>query len=657
MTLAEFLIQVTRYIYLLIGVLSLIDFARRRNRTQLDISLLFGTLGLIVGVQEFIALTGLRPIWLVKFMQISLMAHPYLMLRVVEHFRPISTRVRWFALAGMLASWLILILLTELSPPLNVGLVIYFAIVETYSVAAFVRGALTTGGVTRWRLGLTAAGSAMIAAVMILAGVNAVVPTLSPYTALPIQTLAVFSGLSYYLGLSPTRWMRRAWQLNELYSFLREAAGKPAAERGETMLAHLCATAVRTTGGRAAMAALWDAERQQLIIRSSTHPAMAGTISTSQGATGRAWQTLRPALARNVTELAPDSAQLAATIQAQALMAIPIITVEHTWGVLVVLLQRSSLFPDDDMDLLALFAEQSALALEQAQLLNEQKTLLGEQQKLVEQLRERTGQLEESNNELEAFSYSVSHDLRAPLRHIEGFTDFLAKADAVTSDEKSLRYLTLISEAAKRMGRLIDNLLTFSRLGRSALTVTLVDLSSMLEEVRQELHLETQGREIVWKVGQLPRVHCDPELMRLVLINLLSNAIKYTRPRTPAQIEVENVGGQMDGVVICVRDNGVGFDMEYADKLFGVFQRLHHNDEFEGTGIGLANVRRIVHRHGGRTWAEGVPGQGASFYFSLPSASIQTMSHVASSGQLRSNAFLFASPITPPGNSVSNPPP
>lgn len=657
MTLAEFLIQVTRFIYLLIGVLTLIDFLRRRNPTQLDISLLFGTLALIVGVQEFIALTGLRPIWLVKFMQINLMAHPYLLLRVVEHFRPTDSRIRWFAIVGMVVSWLLLIGLNELSPLLNVGLVAYFAIVEVYSVAAFVSGALTTAGVTRWRLGLTAAGSAMIAAVMILAGINAVVPALSTYTALPIQALSVLSGLSYYFGLSPTRWLRRAWQLNELYSFLREAAGKPAAERGETMLKHLCDTAVRTTGGRAATAALWNKDQQQLVIHSSTHPNMAGTISTIQGATGKAWQTHRPALARTVSELAPESAKLAAVIQAQALMAIPIMTADHVWGVLGVLLQRPSLFPDDDMDLLALFAEQSALALEQMQLLNEQKSLLGEQKKLVEELRVRTVQLEESNNELEAFSYSVSHDLRAPLRHIEGFTDFLAKADSVTSDEKNARYLGLISEAAKRMGRLIDNLLTFSRLGRAALTITIVDLSGLVEEVRQDLQLEMQGREIVWKIGKLPRVHCDAELMRLVLINLLSNAIKYSRPRSPAQIEIENVGGQADGVVICVRDNGVGFDMDYADKLFGVFQRLHHQDEFEGTGIGLANVRRIVHRHGGRTWAEAAPDKGASFYFSLPSTSIQTLSSVANSGALKSNAFLFAPPMTPPGSSVSNPPP
>jgi len=236
---------------------------------------------------------------------------------------------------------------------------------------------------------------------------------------------------------------------------------------------------------------------------------------------------------------------------------------------------------------------------------------------LERRVRERTAELELANKELEAFSYSVSHDLRAPLRHIDGFTGLLAKSAGSTLPEADRRYLNLIINSVGRMSRLIDDLLDFSRTGRAEMRRTEVNLSDLLEKVIQELQPETEGRNIVWKKGSLPLVQADPALLRQVFSNLLFNALKYTRPRDPAEIEI-GCRGETEETVIFVRDNGVGFDMQYADKLFGVFQRLHRNEEFEGTGIGLANVRRIIARHGGRTWAEGKVDEGAVFYFSLP---------------------------------------
>jgi light-regulated signal transduction histidine kinase (bacteriophytochrome) len=225
-------------------------------------------------------------------------------------------------------------------------------------------------------------------------------------------------------------------------------------------------------------------------------------------------------------------------------------------------------------------------------------------------------ELEEKNRELEAFSYSVSHDLRAPLRHIDGFADLLLQHAGSTLDEKGQRYLETISDSAKSMGQLIDDLLIFSRMGRTELQKTIVDLNKLIEDVRRSLEPETAGRDIEWDVAPLPAVHADPAMLRLVLTNLLSNAVKYTRPRTRAHIEIGVIEEDRE-VALFVRDNGVGFDMEYGQKLFGVFQRLHSSDDFEGTGIGLANVRRIIHRHGGRTWAEGKVGEGATFWVSL----------------------------------------
>ncbi len=236
---------------------------------------------------------------------------------------------------------------------------------------------------------------------------------------------------------------------------------------------------------------------------------------------------------------------------------------------------------------------------------------------LERRVAERTAELESANKELEAFSYSVSHDLRAPLRHVEGFVEILLATKAPLLDEEARRYLDTIADAARHMGRLIDDLLAFSRTARAELVKSTVSLPELVQSVISELRQETEGRDVEWVVGRLPDVEADPSLLRQVFINLWGNALKYTRKRAKARIEV---GSRVEPAehIIFVRDNGVGFDMRYAHKLFGVFQRLHRAADFEGTGVGLANVRRVITRHAGRTWAEAKPEKGATFYFTLP---------------------------------------
>ena len=228
-----------------------------------------------------------------------------------------------------------------------------------------------------------------------------------------------------------------------------------------------------------------------------------------------------------------------------------------------------------------------------------------------------SGRLERVNRELAAFSYSVSHDLRAPFRHIVGFAELLRETEAERFTERGQRYVATIVEAAETAGRLVDALLNFSQMGRAALVQVEFDPALLIAEARQMLTLDQQGRAVEWRIGPMPLVRADPAMLRQVFQNLLSNALKYTRRQPHAVIEVgcETTASEF---VFHVRDNGAGFDMAYAHKLFGVFQRLHRSEDFEGIGIGLANVQRIVERHGGRIWPEAKPGQGAVFWFTLP---------------------------------------
>ena len=241
---------------------------------------------------------------------------------------------------------------------------------------------------------------------------------------------------------------------------------------------------------------------------------------------------------------------------------------------------------------------------------------------LNRQLEGKVAQISDVNRELEAFSYSVSHDLRAPLRHISGFSQKLRHHLGEGIDDKSQHYIEVVSSAAQRMAMLIDDLLVFSRLGRGALRLQAVDMQSLVEEARDLAQAEVPERRIVWTLATLPMVIGDENMLRTVWQNLIGNAVKYTGRCPVARIEVSVSRSDNGDHVFTVSDNGAGFDMQYADKLFGVFQRLHRASEFPGNGIGLANVRRIIARHGGRAWAEAELDKGAHFHFSLPATDL-----------------------------------
>jgi light-regulated signal transduction histidine kinase (bacteriophytochrome) len=279
-------------------------------------------------------------------------------------------------------------------------------------------------------------------------------------------------------------------------------------------------------------------------------------------------------------------------------------------GETVAVSSRWSLRRDED--------ERPAAILETNNDISGQKRWEEEIRSLNAELAKWSAELQAANKELESFAYSVAHDLRAPLRHMAGFAELLQKKSSSVLDDKGQRYMAMILESAKRMGGLIDDLLAFSRMGRVEAQMALVNLDQLVKEVVGEVRQDVDGREIVWRIDSLPTCYADRSMLRIVFVNLVSNAIKFTRQRARAEIEIGLAKGNEHEAVVFVRDNGAGFDMKYVDKLFGVFQRLHSAEEFEGTGIGLATVQRIIYRHGGKVRAEGAVDQGATVYFSIP---------------------------------------
>jgi PAS domain S-box-containing protein len=302
------------------------------------------------------------------------------------------------------------------------------------------------------------------------------------------------------------------------------------------------------------------------------------------------------------------------------ILAVPLASASGVLGVMSIYAARADAFPEEEVKLLQELAGDVGYGLEvlrtRAGRDRAEQALQRAHDRLEIEVQARTAQMEIALKDLESFAYSVAHDLRAPLRAVDGFAQLLLKEYAANLPEKAQHYLEMVGQNARQMGRLIDDLLRFSRLSRQPLSRQTVDMADMVRHCLDELKAEQEERHVEVTIGDLATCEGDPALLKQLWLNLLSNALKFTRGRDPARIEVER--SVQDGeVVYRVRDNGVGFDMRYTDKLFGVFQRLHSAEEFEGTGVGLAIVHRIVRRHGGRIWAEAKPNEGATFFFTV----------------------------------------
>ena len=352
---------------------------------------------------------------------------------------------------------------------------------------------------------------------------------------------------------------------------------------------------------------LWHSAIAQEIQAIRQAAGQSTSISLGVGLPGQVFASGRPAWISDVTRDPTFHRQeLAKAIGARAALALPVLAGKEVVAVLE-FFATEPLEPDEPLlDVMAQIGTQLGRVIER--------------KRAAEALEKWISEVEEANRELEAFSYSVSHDLRAPLRAMDGYSRILLELDASGLSEQAKEFLERIRKNAQHMAQLIDDLLNFSRLGRQALRTQPVAPADLVYQALADLRDELEGREVRVTIGELPLCQADPRLLRQVYANLLGNALKYTRTRRQAVVEVgySSNSGEPGECVYFVRDNGVGFDMRYADKVFGGFQRLHRAEDYEGTGIGLATVKRIVQRHGGRIWAEASVNQGATFYFTLP---------------------------------------
>lgn len=624
MSLVDFWRLLSQVSFLFVSVTTLYQWIRHRDQTRLDIALVFLLFSVAILGQYYRTITQDTNQWLALGFSVAILAQPFFLLRIVRYFHPLPSLILWLAFGTFVAASVILaVTLLSLAPgtptprSTAIPLVAYLVVVGGYASFLFVRGAVTIPGVTGKRLFLVSLGSGLLALLFL----GALVLSLLGATQLPepaqslvgvaLQSLAIASAASYYLGFSPPRGLIRSWQLRELQRFLQLAPKKPSLAESSTLLA---SSAQRAVGGASALVLLWDTRKGGL------------RAAAPEDAVGQHWDWKEEPLLVEVLHkrrprasfvgLSAPGLQTAPWVRkvgARTCYVLPLESSLHRWGVFLVALRYSPLFVQDDLDLLTLLGEQCALQLDAAALVD---SLAQVNDALKERVAEQSRQallLEEANKELEAFSYSVSHDLRSPLRGIDGWSSALQEDYGHELDETAQDYLKRVRSEARRMSQLIDDLFQLSRVSRTELVLDVVDLSRVASKVAGRLKESLPERNIEFVIQPELNAFCDSRLIDVVLTNLFDNAAKFTAPRNPAVVEF----GQTESGAFFVRDNGVGYDMRYADKLFGVFQRMHDMASFPGTGIGLAIVKRVIQRQGGRVWAEGKLGEGATFYFTL----------------------------------------
>jgi signal transduction histidine kinase len=597
----------TNAAFLLVFVAVVVRAIRRPSRESIDVAIFFGAPAISITQSWVVAALGIQNPTLSLISGALVLAMPLLTLRVIQGFTDLpGVIVPAATVAWAVAAIGLLVAPRPMPQPLLLLIVVYFTLFEGYAAFAVLRATSRAHGVTRHRLQLIAAGTLLLALTILGAGLAAVLPFVSSF----VLPLALGSALAYLFGFAPPGPLRRAWQAPEVFEFVRRTSrlvGEAGPEMVHTALAREIAVA---TGENEAGLGIWRPETEVLRFWRTRGEPIDRRLDESLASEAFIAQR-----AVATTEDAAGERQLPAEYRRSRpshVLAAPVTVGGRRIGVIAIIAARRSTFFDDDLALLQLLADQAGVVLEHRRLFEEVHGLNRALERSVSELRA-------LNEELGSFAYSVSHDLRAPLRSIDGFSQILLEDKAAVLGDDGRRHLDRVRAAATSMGILIDDMLLLSRLTREEMNPRSVDLTQLARSVVDELRAREPDREVEFESdGALPAIG-DERLLRIALTNLLANSWKFTRSRDLAHVSFgsETRDGE---AVFFVKDDGVGFDMRYAQKLFGAFQRLHNKSEFEGTGVGLATVQRIVHRHGGRVWAESEVDKGATFYFTLPPA-------------------------------------
>jgi len=608
---AELLRYLSAGVFILVFAVVLVRAVRRPSRSTIDVALFFAVPAVVIAeIGALQLLDAKAPEWLAIASVVALLSLPLLTLRAIEGIAQVARRVVQLAVVGWLVSSLLVVgLPTPLPGAAVVFVLVYFVAFEGYAGLAVFRAARGARGVVRRRLQLIGAGTVLLALVFVAAGFAILVPPV----ALLAQPLALLAGLAYLVGFAPPAILRRAWEAPAFREFIRDT-NRLAGERGIDEVRYALAQGIAAVLGTAVGGlGIWDEARDTLVFYTSRHEKVERSLDESLAARAfieqRAISEDEATSARRI----PDTYR---TRRRHVVLAAPMTVGSRRVGVVSTIAERESTFLEDDLELLQLAAEHTAVVLDSRKLYREVSGLNEDLERSVRELRA-------LNNEMESFAYAVSHDLRAPLRSIDGFSQILVEDKAGALGEDGRELLGRVRAAATRMGELIDDLLDLSRVSRHDLVIDTVDLGGIAESVVEELRTREPQREVEVSIEVPDPAAGDPRLLRVVLTNLLANAWKFTRDRRPAHI-CFGAEPAKNATRFFVRDDGVGFDPKYTDKLFGAFQRLHSSSQFEGTGIGLATVQRIIHRHGGSVWAESEPGKGATFSFTLPARSVRT---------------------------------
>ncbi len=632
---------VTDALFIFIGINAIYQFRRLRDAEHLYFALFSVTLAISTVLAEFALLDQETSQIEGQGAAILMAVLPVLLLKLASTVRPlrrwqIPVAVFGFALA------VFLMFVTNWRSPSNYGLYViagvFYTVSQLSAAEVFYRESRAARGVTRQRYRYVFAGTIALSLTVVVLVASLFVGTDSPMVRSLYVICATASAALYFIGFQPPAFVRRAWQSAQVAKYQSRVISRLINKPADLILRHLAKASLRATGGQCAVMITYDYDTNRLSMKSIAE-SLSFTIPPGElEGIANLFENFDPETRYIRRRDIPDELALACLMdgyRAKAVYSVPVVTMAHTLTLLVITLHTGALFVTEDLSILRQFAAQTRAILEN-------NSLIAATQTLVAELRDETGDLEEMviereqalrasedelrrrlvqmsalYRELESFSYSVSHDLRAPLRAIAGFSSALAEDYGANLPPEALDYIQRISANSQKMEDLMNDMLKLSKLSRSDIAVTDVDLTDLAVRVGHELRASFPAHDVEFHVDPGLAVRADLALAKVLLSNLLGNAWKFTQ-RTSNPVVSLNLTQKEGDTVYRISDNGAGFDMAFADKLFKPFQRLHPANEFPGNGIGLAIVQRIVNRHGGRVWAESKPGQGARFYFTLP---------------------------------------